>query len=203
MAEVSDSDVHSIPLSRLFVFSLSFIAFCGLFAVSPLSAWVGPTQPPPNGNVPAPVNVGTMSQIKDGSLGLKSLAVFGHTLFFSGGAITYTNYGSTSGGGGYGIRDNNGVMEYRDRGGMWTSFSSLRGAPSPTKPPAPLPSPPPSPTSSPPKPRLRFGLEQQYAHQNVCPDGTVVTGVVDNGCVPGLDSCVPDFSIMCRKVFIE
>jgi len=120
MAEVADGNARSVPLSRLFAFSL--FAFCGLFAASALSAWAGPTQSPPNGNVPAPVNVGTVSQIKDGSLGLKSLAVFGQTLF-SGGSVTYTNYGTVSGSDGYGIRDNNGVMEYKNKNGTWTPFS--------------------------------------------------------------------------------
>jgi hypothetical protein len=87
-------------------------------------AWAGPTSAPPNGNVSAPINVGIVDQIKNGGLGLNSLAVFGNG-FYSG-ASRYINFGTTtaSGSSGYGIRDNNGVMEYRNAGGSWTPLSS-------------------------------------------------------------------------------
>jgi len=40
-------------------------------------------------------------------------------------ADTYHNWGTTSGSGGYGFRDNSGAMEYKDSGGSWTAFNSL------------------------------------------------------------------------------
>ena len=44
------------------VFGLAFTALAG--------TWAAPTLPPPNGNVDAPVNVGTTTQVKAGSLGI-------------------------------------------------------------------------------------------------------------------------------------
>jgi len=43
------------------------------------AAWVGPTSTPPNNNIDAPINVGETSQIKDGGLGVDTLAVFGNS----------------------------------------------------------------------------------------------------------------------------
>ncbi|MDZ4226934.1 MAG: hypothetical protein U1D26_00480, partial [Patescibacteria group bacterium] len=70
-----------------------------LFAFS-VSAWTGPTASPPNGNVPAPVNVGTTDQVKNASLGLNGLAVFGNAIL--SGLSRYLNFGSTAGSSGYG-----------------------------------------------------------------------------------------------------
>lgn len=55
------------------------------------AAWVGPTSAPPDGNVDAPINVGAVDQIKDGGLGVNTLAVFGNGAF-SG----YMKIGSTT-----------------------------------------------------------------------------------------------------------
>ncbi|MDP2648469.1 MAG: hypothetical protein Q8P19_01060, partial [bacterium] len=61
-----------------------FLALAILMAImlgaSVISAWTGPTASPPNGNVPAPVNVGTTDQVKNASLGLNGLAVFGNAI---------------------------------------------------------------------------------------------------------------------------
>lgn len=52
------------------------------------------------------------------------------TIFPSGvdilvnGLNKYINFNAVSGVAGYGFRDNNGVMEYRDAAGAWTPFSS-------------------------------------------------------------------------------
>jgi hypothetical protein len=48
------------------------------FGAAVAFAWTGPTQSPPNGNVPAPINVGTSNQVKNGGLSVNSLAVFGN-----------------------------------------------------------------------------------------------------------------------------
>lgn len=42
-------------------------------------AWTGPTGAPPNNNVSAPVNVGTVDQVKNSGLSVNTLAVFGRT----------------------------------------------------------------------------------------------------------------------------
>lgn len=61
-------------LSR--VFPVAAFAAVALFAAAPISAWTGPTASPPNGNVSAPVNVGSTGQVKQGDLGvLGSLGV--------------------------------------------------------------------------------------------------------------------------------
>ena len=43
------------------------------------AAWTGPTATPPNNNVNAPINVGTVDQIKNAGLGVNSFAVFGNS----------------------------------------------------------------------------------------------------------------------------
>ena len=49
------------------VFLIGYIVF----------AWVEPTQPPPGGNVPAPINVGSTEQIKSGTIGAFYYKVLG------------------------------------------------------------------------------------------------------------------------------
>jgi hypothetical protein len=44
--------------------------------------WTGPTSTPPQGNVAAPINVGTVSQVKSGALGTGPLAVFGNSALY-------------------------------------------------------------------------------------------------------------------------
>ena len=102
---------------------LSFIL--GTISVGFAYAWNGPTAAPPNGNVAAPINVGPTDQVKNGGLGLNSLAVFGNSLFGgSAGSNAYLNFGDTSGSSGYGIRDNAGTLEFKNDGGDWASIQS-------------------------------------------------------------------------------
>jgi hypothetical protein len=82
----------------------TFVSFIAL-------AWTGPTSSPPNGNADAPVNVGTTAQFKNGNLGL-----WGNLLLSANGG-SYLNFGATSGSTGYGIRDNNGTLEFKSTGG--------------------------------------------------------------------------------------
>ena len=65
----------NISFRKLFgtLFVLSLI----LFGASVIGAWTGPTQSPPEGNVAAPINVGSVDQVKDAALGVDGLAVFG------------------------------------------------------------------------------------------------------------------------------
>src|ERR1700694_3195085 len=82
----------------------SFVAFA--------STWVGPTAAPPGNNVAAPINVGTIDQVKNAGIGMNSLAVFGNGIL--NGTSRYLNFGSTVGFAGYGFRDNAGVMEFKN-----------------------------------------------------------------------------------------
>ena len=45
------------------------------------AAWTNPPSTPPNGNVDAPINVGSLLQVKSGSLGLGGLALAGDFKF--------------------------------------------------------------------------------------------------------------------------
>lgn len=83
-------------------------------------AWTGPTATPPNGNVSAPVNVGTTDQVKNGGLGVNSLAVFGNSIL--SGTDRYLNFGTTAGTNGYGIRDSGGTIQVKNSGGTWANI---------------------------------------------------------------------------------
>jgi hypothetical protein len=100
-------------------FLLGAIVFIG---ASLVLAWTGPTSAPPNGNVSAPINVGTTDQIKNAGLGLNSLAVFGNAIL--SGTSRYLNFGSTAGSSGYGFRDNAGTMEFKSSGGTWQAIAT-------------------------------------------------------------------------------
>jgi hypothetical protein len=62
------------------------LAALALGFVAAAGAWQGPTQPAPQGNVPAPVNVGKAAQSKEGTLGVGGLGVFGRGFFSTGAA---------------------------------------------------------------------------------------------------------------------
>jgi len=86
-------------------------------------AYTGPSSSPPDGNVPAPLNVGDIDQIKDGGVGLGALAVFGDVIL--SGVGRYLNFGLTPGEDGYGLRDNNGLLEFKNAGSSWQSFGGI------------------------------------------------------------------------------
>ena len=65
----------TLPLRQLF--SFLFLAFIGLLAATALQAWTGPSETAPNGNVAAPINVGTVDQVKSAGISVDALAVFG------------------------------------------------------------------------------------------------------------------------------
>jgi len=105
------------------------VAFIGgiigtVFTSMIVLAWAGPTSAPPSGNVSAPINVGTTDQIKNASLGINALAVFGNTIL--SGTSRYLNFGTIPDeeppSSGYGIRDNAGTMEFKNTGGSWRGF---------------------------------------------------------------------------------
>lgn len=89
-------------LSPRQLFAMLFMAFSVLLAIALVSAWTGPTAKPPNNNVAAPVNVGTVDQAKNGSLGANFFAVIGNTLLDgtngdcnADGVNSYLNFGVT------------------------------------------------------------------------------------------------------------
>lgn len=101
------------------------VAFVGgivgtVFTTMIVLAWSGPTSAPPNGNVAAPINVGTVDQVKNAGLAINTLAIFGDAIL--SGASHYINFGTTAGATGYGIRDNAGTMEFKDGTGAWRRF---------------------------------------------------------------------------------
>lgn len=50
-----------------------------LFGAFVALAWTGPSSSPPNGNVSAPINVGSTNQVKNGGLSVNVLSVFGNS----------------------------------------------------------------------------------------------------------------------------
>ena len=85
-------------------------------------AWTAPPSSAPGSNVSAPINVGSISQSKNGVLGVNGLGVFGNELISAG---NYLNFGLTSGSSGYGIRDNAGTLEFKNQSGTGTAWASL------------------------------------------------------------------------------
>jgi len=85
-----------------------------LFAV----AWTDPGALPPDGNVAKPINVGSVSQFKNGTLGVNILNIFGGS--------QYLSFGDTTGPSAPGIRFNptNGILEFSNGGGTWLGFNS-------------------------------------------------------------------------------
>ena len=71
------------------------LGFCLQFAIA--APWTGPTSPPPNDNVDAPLNIGPNLQIKSGSLNILGSGS-DHGIRASGG-----NYGIWASGGNYGV----------------------------------------------------------------------------------------------------
>lgn len=70
-------DGRSHPLSFKQLFALLFVGCAVLLGFSFVVAWTGPTATAPGGNVAAPINVGTVDQVKNAGLSVDALAVFG------------------------------------------------------------------------------------------------------------------------------
>lgn len=101
-------------------------------------AWTGPQNSPPicvsgQPGCDPPINVGTTAQIKNGAIGFNNFSAFGNGLLSGLGVGTgrYLNFDYTSGGtsgtgsAGYGMRDNAGVIEFKNLGGSWASLQSI------------------------------------------------------------------------------
>ncbi len=95
----------------------AFVFVLGIASVT--YGWTGPTASAPNGNVAAPINVGSTQQIKDGVLGVGGLVVFGNSVLAADGGVTYLNFVTASGGTGYGLRDRAGTKELKNANGSW------------------------------------------------------------------------------------
>jgi hypothetical protein len=54
---------------------------------------------------------------------MDSLAVFGNAIIST--VSGYLNFGETVGSTGYGLRDNNGTMEFKNSGGTWASLNNV------------------------------------------------------------------------------
>lgn len=72
------------------------------------------------------MNLGSSDQVKNGGLSLNALAVFGNAIFL--GTTNYLNFGTTAGITGYDIRNNSGIMEFKNGGGTWESLTTIIGA---------------------------------------------------------------------------
>src|SRR3989344_5711521 len=120
MSRGQDGMLRYSYMRRILLTSLTALAFLAPIAVF---AWTGPTATAPKGNVPAQINVDSSDQVKNAGLGVNYLAVFGNILL--SGVGNYLNFGSTAGTSGYGIRDNAGVLEYKNWGGTWGSLQSI------------------------------------------------------------------------------
>jgi hypothetical protein len=126
MENHSTAGISQLSFTQLF--SVALILFSALLIAAKIFAWTGPTAAPPGNNVAAPINVGIVNQIKNASLGLNGLAVFGNTLLGgTGGSNAYLNFGASAGSSGYGFRDNGGNMEYKNSGGSWQGFGGGGG----------------------------------------------------------------------------
>ncbi len=87
------------------------------------ASWTGPVATPPNNNVEAPINVGTVDQIKSGGLGVDTLAVYGNV-----GVSGYIQVGTTTSSCSSGVE---GALKYVSGTGMQycngSSWSTLGG----------------------------------------------------------------------------
>ena len=128
-----------------FFISGAAIALIIIAPLVALAAWSEPSQAPTGGNVDPPINTGTQNQNKNGGLSVTSFAVFGSTALngntylktgVTGSIYRYLNFGadydvngdviaSTIGESGYGIRDKDGTIEFKNGGGSWQSIQAI------------------------------------------------------------------------------
>ena len=124
------------------VSGLTFAAVL-ISSISSASAWGAPSgAPSAANNAPAPINVGTASQNKNGSLGVSGLGVFGNSLLTGTLGVTgqtslagtnltagsYLNFGATTGSLGYGIWDNGGILKFKNNAGSWQTIQDIVAA---------------------------------------------------------------------------
>lgn len=105
----------------------SAFAVFSVCVTSPLAtlAWTGPTAAPPGNNVAGPVNIGVEQQFKPGIIGANILNIYGSN--------QYLNFGNTTGSSGFGIRNNGGLIEYKQNAGNntaagWSEVGKGRGS---------------------------------------------------------------------------
>ncbi|MFY9736844.1 MAG: hypothetical protein WAL02_17195 [Rhodoplanes sp.] len=128
-----------------FFISGAVIALIIIAPLVALAAWSEPSQAPTGGNVDPPINTGSGNQVKNGGLSVNTLAVFGSTAIngntylktgVTGSIYRYLNFGvdydvdgnviaSTIEASGYGIRDKDGMLEFKNLGGSWQSIQAI------------------------------------------------------------------------------
>jgi hypothetical protein len=69
-------------VKRVLIESLPVILFSALIMALVIYAWTEPSQTPPQGNVPAPINVGDVTQLKNGGLGINGVLDVSSTAVF-------------------------------------------------------------------------------------------------------------------------
>ncbi len=121
---------HTSSVLNLSLLLALFLAT--LFSVSVLFAWTAPTQSAPAGNTVPPINIGNLDQVKNGALSLDALAVFGSALVSGSGGVSYINFGSSAGSDGYGFRNNNGTMQFKNQNGEWKNICNCGAEESPS-----------------------------------------------------------------------
>lgn len=80
---------HSSTINRTLVIVATLAVLAG--SASVIRAYTPPTNTPPNGGVPAPVNVGSVSQVKLGGLGANFLTAANGSMLMGGTAPTSAN----------------------------------------------------------------------------------------------------------------
>ena len=91
------------------------ILFSGITAL----AWTTPPASPPNSNVSAPLNVGSIVQTKTGPL------LITNNLQLGAAGGSYLNFGATAGNAGYGVADFSGILKFKNSGGVWNDLSTI------------------------------------------------------------------------------
>ncbi len=91
------------------------ILFSGITAL----AWTTPPASPPNSNVSAPLNVGSVVQTKTGPL------LITNNLQLGAAGGSYLNFGATAGNAGYGVADFSGILKFKNSGGVWNDLSTI------------------------------------------------------------------------------
>jgi hypothetical protein len=66
--------INTTSRTSRIVFNITLFIFGALLCGTAAYSWTGPTSTPSDGNVSAPINVGTLSQIKDGALSVNGFS---------------------------------------------------------------------------------------------------------------------------------
>lgn len=109
------------PTTRTFIELAAGFVIGNVFVSALALAWTAPASAPPANNISAPITVGSIAQIKSGSIGVNGLAVFGNSILSGN---SYLNFGTTAGTSSYGVRDIGGTLQFKNEGGQWATLAS-------------------------------------------------------------------------------